>query len=78
MDNQCIFAKAAVETVNNVPVQPTQLIASQKVGYTGIAYEHTVNGGNGALLSSILVSMGIKHPAGFVNQICPVDIYIRH
>lgn len=78
MDNQCIFAKAAVETVNNVPVQPTQLIASQKVGYTGIAYEHTVNGGNGALLSSILVSMGIKHPAGFVNQICPIDIYIRH
>ncbi|NBY20621.1 hypothetical protein EBQ74_10370 [bacterium] len=78
MDNQCVFSKAAVETINNVPVQATQLISSQKVGYTGIGYEHLVNGGAGALLSSILVTMGVHHPSGPWNQICPVDIYIRH
>lgn len=78
MDSRCIFAKAAVETINNVPIQPTQLISSQKVGYTGIGYEHSVNGGTGALLSSILVTMGSKHPAGVFNEICPVDIYIRY
>lgn len=78
MDHQCVFAKAAVETINNVPVQATQLVSSQKVGYTGIGYEHAVNGGAGALLSSILVTMGVHQPSGPWNQICPVDIYIRH
>lgn len=77
MDNRCIFAKAAVETINNVPIQSTQLIASQKIGYTGIGYEHSVNGGTGAVLASILVTMGTKHPAGVLTEVCPVDIYIR-
>ncbi len=78
MDNRCDFYRAMVETVNNVPIQPTQLIAIQKIGYTGVGYEHTINGGAGALISSIVVMMNSKNPVGVFNKICPIDIYIRY
>jgi hypothetical protein len=78
MDNQCVFAKAAVYTQNNVPVQTTQLVKSYKYGPHAIAYEHLVNGGAGANLSGIAISLGSKQLAGFPLEICPVDIYVRH
>ncbi len=78
MENKCIFSRAAVTTVNNTPVQPTKLIGSTKTGAYTITYEHLVNGGSGALLSSIVVTLGRRHPLGFITDICPVDIYVRY
>lgn len=78
MDNKCIFSKATVTTVNNIPIQPTKLIKSQKTGAYTISYEHLVNGGAGAVLSSINVALGSQHPLGFITDICPVDIYVRY
>ena len=78
MENKCIFSRATVSTVNNTLVQPTKLIGSTKTGAYTITYEHLVNGGAGALLSSIFVTLGSRHPLGFITDICPVDIYVRY
>ena len=77
MDSQCVLAKASVLTSGNVPVQATQLVASHKVGLTGIAYEHTVNGGFGANLTSIMVTLGTKTIPGPGFLVCPVDVFIQ-
>lgn len=78
MDSRCVFSNAAVQTVNNVPVQPTQLVASYKISPTAIGYEHLVNGGSGANLTSIVITMGAKPFPGPGFMVCPVDLFIQN
>lgn len=78
MDNQCVFSRASVQTLNNVPVQPTQLMASYKISPTAIGYEHLVNGGSGANLTSILITMGAKPFPGPGFMVCPVNLFIQY
>jgi hypothetical protein len=77
MDQHCIFASAKVATWGDVPIQATKLIASHKMSASTIGYEHTVNGGNGALLHSISVTLGGTHH-GLLKDTCFIDIYVRH
>ncbi len=78
MDSQCVFGRASVQTVGNVPIQTTQLIASHKLAPNGIGYEHLINGGSGAALSSIMVTLGPKATPGFGTLICPIDIWVQN
>lgn len=78
MDNKCIMGRAAVVAVGGLPIEPTRLVRSYQQGSYTMVYEYSVNGGMGALLSQIVVSLGTKHPLGFITDICPIEVDVKY
>jgi hypothetical protein len=77
MDHKCGIAGSGVVLVHrNMPLIPTRLVNSERVGSYTIAYNYEVNGGQGALLSSIAMTLA-RRGGPFVVDICPIDVYVR-
>jgi hypothetical protein len=77
MDHKCRLQKGSV--VKSIPdqlIEPTKLVGQSMSGYTA-GYEFAVNGGYGALVSAIAVTLA-PHGGPFIVDICPVDIYVRY
>ncbi len=78
MNDHCIMGQAGVVPVSNMTLLPTKLVGSKKSGASTMVYEYSVNGGAGAMLTSISVSLGIRHILGLISDYCPVDIYVKY
>jgi len=76
MEEKCGMGKSGVQALT--PVVPTKLIKSKRLGSYTIGYEYSVNGGNGALVSGITVSVARRHFGPFIVDICPVDVYVLY
>jgi hypothetical protein len=76
MDQYCPLVRAGVEVLGNYPVQPTRLVRSYRSGATTVAFEHSVNADQGALIAAIDITIGnIGGP--IIVDICTVDVYAR-
>lgn len=76
MDHKCRVSKAGViNAVQGQLIEPTKLVGYNVVGYTAKS-EYAVNGGYGATLASIAITLA-PHGGPFIVDICPVDVYAR-
>jgi hypothetical protein len=76
MEEKCAISKAAVVKANPRDfIEATRLLGSKRVGSYSIGYEYAVNGGYGANLASIVVTMA-RHGGPFIIDVCPVDVYV--
>ena len=76
MDYKCQVRKAGVvKAVQGQLLEPTKLTAFNVVGYTAKS-EYSVNGGYGANLVSIAITLA-PHGGPFIVDVCPVDVYAR-
>ena len=77
MEENCGLTNSGVFSVDpNQALQPTRLTGTRRNGSYTIEYEYAVNGGYGALVSAINVTIA-RHRGPFIIDICPVDVYLR-
>lgn len=76
LDQYCPLTRAGVEVVGSKPVQPTRLVRTFRTGARSVAFEHTVNGGQGALLTAIDITVGVIGGPGIIES-CDVEVYAR-
>jgi hypothetical protein len=78
MDQKCGLARASVIKANpNEVIEPTRLFNTKRVGSYTMGYEHTVNGGYGALIAAISVELR-PHGGPIIVDVCPVSIYVAY
>ncbi len=78
MEEKCGLSRSGVLKVwEHEAIIPTRLVRSERIGSYTISYEHSVNGGQGALLKGITVDMA-RHGGPFIVDICPVDLYVQY
>ncbi len=76
MDHKCNLLKAAVVKANpNQLIEPTRFLGTRMNGYTA-EHDFSVNGGYGALVSSIAITMA-RRGGPIIVDICPVDVYVK-
>ena len=78
VEEKCGIGRAGVTAIQPPQVAPTRLVGSKRIGSYSIGYEYAVNGGQGALVSGVSVSIARRHFGPFIVDICPVDLYLRY